>query len=153
MLIMPMLTQLTLYYWLKQHIHSHYVRMDSMLAAIVGFPITQNRGAQQEFCLNKSFKKIVPFQQAQVRTSYLGVRCKETIQLDCRSRIKNLTATPSVLRNPTSPKNLRLLATPIPQLWLWVFAFFHSTAILCCLFWLTFHFTALQHDRDDEPRR
>jgi len=38
------------------------------------------------------------------------------IQLDFRSRIKSLTPTPSVVRNPTPtpPKNLRLLATPTP---------------------------------------
>jgi len=38
------------------------------------------------------------------------------IQLDLwsRSRTKNPTPTPSVVRNPTPPKNLRLLATPTP---------------------------------------
>ena len=38
------------------------------------------------------------------------------IQLDIRSRsrTKNPTPTPSVVRNPTPPKNLRLLTTPQP---------------------------------------
>jgi len=41
------------------------------------------------------------------------------IQLDFRSRIKTSTPTPtpSVLRDLTPPKNLRLLATPTPQPW------------------------------------
>jgi len=37
------------------------------------------------------------------------------IQLDFRSRIFNPTPTPSVVRNPTPHKNLRLLATPTRQ--------------------------------------
>jgi len=56
--------------------------MDIMFAVIVGFPITQNHDAQQEFCFNKSFKKIVPFQLAWVSAPNLGMRCKEMIQLD-----------------------------------------------------------------------
>jgi len=44
------------------------------------------------------------------------------IKLDIlsRSRTKNLTPTPSLVRNPTPtpPKNIRLLKTPTPQPWL-----------------------------------
>jgi len=37
------------------------------------------------------------------------------IQLDFRSQTENLNPTPSVARNPTPTKNLRLLATSTPE--------------------------------------
>jgi len=50
------------------------------------------------------------------RSSQLRSVMEKMIELDfrSRSRTKKTTPTSSVVRNPTPPKNLRLLANPIP---------------------------------------
>jgi len=50
------------------------------------------------------------------RNSQFRSVMRNMIQFDFRSRswTKNSTPTPSVVKNPTPPKNLRLLATPQP---------------------------------------
>ena len=69
-----------------------------------------NRGTQQEFSFQWKFQKKLYHFNA---NSQLGVWCKKLIRLEFRSRTKNPTSTPSVVRNltPTPPKNLRPLAT------------------------------------------
>jgi len=50
------------------------------------------------------------------RSSQLRSVMHKMIEMDfrCRSRTKKTTPNSSVVRNPTPPKNLRLLANPIP---------------------------------------
>jgi len=67
-------------------------------------------------CFNKSFRRIVPFQQARARIPSLGVRCKNRFKMNFRSKNRIKNPTPSFLRDLTPPKNLRLLATPTPWL-------------------------------------
>jgi len=42
---------------MKQQIYLHYVPMDGLFAAIVGFPFAQNCGAQQEFSVSIKVSK------------------------------------------------------------------------------------------------
>jgi len=77
--------------------------------------INGNRCAQQEISvLTKVSKEIVPFQTG---IPNLGVWCKKWSNWTSGVGVgqTNPTPTPSVARNPTPPKNLRLLTTPTPQ--------------------------------------
>jgi len=81
--------------------------------------INGNRGAQQEIsCFNKSFKGNCTILTG---TPKLGVWCKKLSNWTSEIGVgqKNPTPTPSVVRNPIPPKNLRLLRTPtpVPQPW------------------------------------
>ena len=60
------------------------------------------------------------FNRHELVFNHLGVQCKNnSIGLpESQSDKKILTLTPSILRNPTPPKNLWILATPTPQPWL-----------------------------------
>jgi len=70
--------------------------------------INGNRGAQQEICFNKSFKRNCTISTG---IANLGVWCKK---FGVGQKNLTPTPTPSVVRNPnaTPPENLRLLTTP-----------------------------------------
>jgi len=78
--------------------------------------INGNRGAQQEICFNKSFKR-----NSTISTGIpnLEVWCKTWSNWTSGLGVGQKNPTPSVVRNPTPtpPKNLPLLTTPAPQPW------------------------------------
>jgi len=71
----------------------------------LAFKINGNRGAQQEICFNKSFKKLYHFNR---NFQFKSVIYK-MIQLDIRSRTKNPTVTPTRYDSTT------LVQTPFLQ--------------------------------------
>ena len=72
----------------------------------------------EKFLFEQKFrKKLYHFN----RNSHFWSVMLKMIQLDIRGQTKNLTPTTSVVRNSTSPKKLRLLMTPQPCFFSYVF--------------------------------
>jgi len=69
----------------------------------------------RNLCFSKSFKR-----NCTISTGIPNSRVWFKKWSNWTSRVgqKNPTLTPSVVRNPTPPKNLRLVMTPTPQPWL-----------------------------------
>jgi len=76
--------------------------------------INGNRGTQLEICFNKSLKRNCTISTG---SPNLGVWCKKWSNWASGVGQKHPSPTPSVVRNLTPPKNLRLLMTPALQPW------------------------------------